>query len=210
MKEVVLLDNDGLLLDTERVFFDVTREFFREAGHELTEAFWAREYLGQAKRSRQIALELGMAPDHADLMLGRRNLRYREMLSGELPVRPGVRETLEALSGRVRLAMVTGSPRDQVLMMHGRTGLLDHFELIVADDDVRCPKPHPEPYLMALEALGALPSAALAVEDSLRGFRSAEAAGIDCLVVPNSITRLQRFSGALAVEEHFSALLRHL
>ncbi|TCD48425.1 HAD family hydrolase [Chlorobium sp. N1] len=210
MKEVLLLDNDGLLLDTERLFFDLTKDFFAEAGLSINEALWAREYLGNAKRSRQIALELGMAPSLADEMLQRRNLEYRRLLSGELPVRPGVLETVRALSGKVRMAMVTGSPRDQVLMMHGRTGLLDHFEHIVADDDVACPKPHPEPYLRALELLGADPASALAVEDSLRGFHSARAAGIDCLVIPNSITRLQRFSGALAVEEHFSAVTGHL
>ncbi|KZK74759.1 MAG: haloacid dehalogenase [Pelodictyon luteolum] len=210
MKELLLLDNDGLLLDTERLFFDVTKEFFRESGLEITEALWAREYLGNAKRSLQIAIELGMQEDDAGDMLRRRNSRYMRCLQGEVPVRPGVSETLSFLSGKVRLAMVTGSPRDQVLMMHRHTGLLDHFELIIADDDVERPKPHPEPYSKALETLGVDPCRALAVEDSLRGFNSAHAAGIDCVIVQNSLTRLQRFSGALAVEDEFLAVLRHL
>lgn len=210
MKELLLVDNDGLLLDTERLFFEVTKEFFRESGLEITEALWAREYLGNAKRSFQIAIELGMQEAHAFAMLERRNSHYRRCLQGEVPIRPGVSETLAHLSGKVRLAMVTGSPRDQVLMMHSQTGLLDHFELIIADDDVERPKPHREPYSKALEMLGVEPSRALAVEDSLRGFHSARAAGIDCVIVPNSITRLQRFSGALAVEEEFKDVLRHL
>ncbi|MEI8033579.1 MAG: HAD family phosphatase [Chlorobiaceae bacterium] len=210
MIEAILWDNDGLLLDTESVFFDLTRERFSDCGIELTEEFWSREYLGNARSSREIAALLGMAPSMVAPLLERRNTQYLELIGRSVAVRPQVRETLEALSGRVRLAMVTGSPRSQIHTMHLQSGLLDYFEVIVTDDEVDNPKPHPEPYLKALDLLGVAPGAALAVEDSLRGFASAEAAGIACVVVPNRLTRLQCFHRAFAVEKSVSGVLKHL
>ncbi|EAT59414.1 HAD family hydrolase [Chlorobium ferrooxidans] len=210
MIDALLFDNDGLLLDTESVFFELTRTHFAGYGIVLTEEYWAEEYLGNAKRSFEIAADLGM--DHALVgpLIERRNREYRELIGKDMPVRPDVLETLQALTGRVKLAMVTGSPRDQIYMMHRESGLLDFFEVIVTEDEVEHPKPHPEPYLLALDALGVASGEALAVEDSLRGFASAHAAGIACVVVPNSLTRLQRFERAFAVEESIAGVLKHV
>ncbi|NTW70415.1 MAG: HAD family phosphatase [Chlorobiaceae bacterium] len=210
MIDALLFDNDGLLLDTESVFFELTRTHFAGCGIALTEEYWAAEYLGNAKRSFEIAAELGMDHGLVGPLIERRNREYRELIGKNIPARPDVLETLQALTGRVKLAMVTGSPRDQIYMMHRQSGLLDFFEVIVTEDEVANPKPHPEPYLMALDALGVSADAALAVEDSLRGFASAHAAGLGCVVVPNRLTRLQRFESALAVEESIAGVLKHV
>lgn len=210
MTTALLLDNDGLLLDTEALFFELSRTHFAASGLQIDEPFWAREYLGKAKRSLQIALELGLGEREARAMVEERNRCYRELLSGEVPLRSGVAETLAGLHGKVRLAMVTGSPRDQVARMHRHTGLLDLFEVVVTDDDVRNSKPHPEPYRKALGLLGLEARESFAVEDSVRGAGSAIAAGLRCLVVPNSLTRLQEFNGVHAVLEEFPEILAHL
>ncbi|NTU93740.1 MAG: HAD family phosphatase [Chlorobiaceae bacterium] len=206
----VLWDNDGLLLDSESLFFDMTRSFFAEAGVHLDESYWGIEYLGNAKHSSEIAEELGMSAELIRPLLERRNEAFVKRISRSVPLMPKVRETIEALSGKVRLGLVTGSPRDKVELMHGPNGLLDRFDVIVTDDEVRNSKPHPEPYLKALELLGLKPEQCLAVEDSRRGLSSAHAAGIDCIVVPNSLTRAQRFDLAVTVENDVSAVLEHL
>ncbi|HWR01147.1 MAG TPA: HAD family phosphatase [Chlorobaculum sp.] len=210
MIEAVLWDNDGLLVDSESLFFDLTRSFFAEAGLVLEEEYWGIEYLGNAKHSFQIALELGLAPEVAAPLLDRRNEAFIDRIRRPVTLMPKVRETIEALSGQVRLGIVTGSPRDKLEMMHGPEGLLDRFEVIVTDDEVQNPKPHPEPYLKALESLGIEPEQCLAVEDSRRGLDSAHAAGIACIVVPNALTRVQRFDHAYAVEPDASCILKHI
>jgi HAD superfamily hydrolase (TIGR01509 family) len=210
MIHAILWDNDGLLLDSEALFFDLTRSCFSEAGFTLDEAYWGIEYLGNAKHSSQIARELGMPAEVAAPLLERRNNAFVEMIRHTVPLMPKVRETIESLAGTVRMGLVTGSPRDKVELMHGPNGLLRHFEVIVTDDEVGNPKPHPEPYLKALEQLGLEPAQCLAVEDSRRGLASAHAAGIDCIVVPNALTRVQRFEQACAVEEDVSGVIRHL
>ncbi|UWX58083.1 HAD family phosphatase [Chlorobaculum sp. MV4-Y] len=210
MIEAILWDNDGLLVDSEAVFFELTRTFFAEAGLHIDEEFWGIEYLGNAKHSYQIAAELGLAPELIPSLLDRRNEAFVQRLRHSVPLMPKVRETIEALSGSVRLAMVTGSPRDKVLLMHGNNGLLDHFEVIVTDDEISNPKPHPEPYLKAMEMLGVEPERCLAVEDSRRGLDSALAAGLRCIAVPNALTKVQCFDRAHAVEADVSGVLKHV
>lgn len=210
MIEAVLWDNDGLLVDSEALFFDLTRAFFSEAGLEINREYWGLEYLGNAKHSNEIAIELGMAPGLIAPLLEKRNQAFLDRIRRPVPLMPRVRETIEALSGKVRLGMVTGSPRDKIELMHDSHGLLQFFEVIVTDDDVRNSKPHPEPYLKSLELLGIEPEQCLAVEDSRRGLDSAHAAGIACIVVPNGLTNVQRFEHAYAVETDVSGVLKHI
>ena len=210
MIEAVLWDNDGLLVDSEALFFELTRKAFDEAGFELDRMYWGVEYLGNAKHSREIACELGMEPRIADSVIERRDEAFLKSLEVPVPLLPEVRRTIESLAGTVRLGLVTGSPRDKVERMHRDNGLLDYFEVIITDDDITRPKPHPEPYLKALERLGLEASRCLAVEDSRRGLASAHAAGISCIVVPNQLTSIQQFDLAFAVEERASGVLKYL
>lgn len=210
MIQAVLWDNDGVLVDTERLFFEVTRSAFASVGVVLHPAHWAVAYLGRGLRSSDLAAELGVEATAAASMLEARNALYRDRLRREIPVRPGVRETLEALRGRVRLAMVTGSPRDQLELMHRGTGLLEFFELVVTGDDCVRAKPHPEAYLSALKRLGLPAEACLAVEDSPRGWRSAQAAGIRCVLMPHELTDLSACDGAPRIGDDARELLLYV
>ena len=210
MIKAILWDNDGLLLDSETVFFELTREVFAEFGFELEKEYWGIEYLGKAKRTRQVAHDFGMRPDLVDRVIELRDSRFLEALHRPISLRPKVRETLDTLAGRFRMGVVTGSPREKVELMHRSSGLGGYFDVVVTHDDVTETKPHPEPYFAALERLEVKPENSLAVEDSERGLTSAHAAGIPCIVVPNHLTRVQKFELAYAVEEDVSGVLKHL
>lgn len=210
MIEAILWDNDGLLVDSEALFFDLTRKAFADAGYQLDSRYWGIEYLGNACHSSEIALELGMSPELARRVIGERNEAFLKSLEQPVPLLPDVSETIGALAGNIRLALVTGSPRDKVELMHRDNGLLGHFEVIITEDDIRQPKPHPEPYMKAIERLGLDPDRCLAVEDSRRGLASAHAAGIACIVVPNALTSVQQFDLAYAVEARVSGVLKHV
>jgi len=208
--KAILWDNDGLLLDSEAVFFELTRSVFSGLGFELTTEYWGMEYLSRAKRTRQLARELGMASDLVEKAVEMRDRRFFDVLQRPIPLRPAVRETLDALSGRFLQAVVTGSPREKVELMHRHSGLEGYFDEVVTRDDVEETKPRPDPYLAAMRKLGLKPGECLAVEDSERGLDSAHAAGIRCVVVPNPLTRMQRFEKAHAVEDDVSGVMKHL
>jgi HAD superfamily hydrolase (TIGR01509 family) len=210
MIKAVLWDNDGVLVDTETLFFEVTRAAFAELGLALTKEIWGRRYLSEGRPSREIATELGGDPSRIAQVLEERNAQYRRILAQPPVIRPQVRETLTALAGRVRLAIVTGCDREQLNLVHQSSGLLDFFEVIVTSDDSPHAKPHPELYLTALKALKLKPSECIAIEDSPRGLASARSAGIRCMVVPTELTAGLEFDGAVSISRDVSAVLEEL
>ena len=208
MIAAVLWDNDGMLVDTESLFFEITRLTLAETGAALTPEYWARHYLGEGKSSREIAAALGLAEPELERVLARCNERYRRRLRETIPLRPGVRETLQSLRGRVRLALVTGSSLESLRLMHQHTGLLPFFECLVTSDLYEKSKPHPDAYLAALRRLGLPADRCLAVEDSPRGLAAATAAGLRCVLVPTELTALDLCPPHTCIQADATAVLR--
>ncbi len=186
----ILFDSDGLLVDTERLFFEATAAAFAAAGVTIPHESWARWFLAEGRRSREIARLLGMAPGAIDSALEDRDRRFWSAVGGGVEPFPGVRESLERLKRRFRIAVVTGAERAHFDRVHAASGLARLFEFVVSADDVPRPKPDPSCYLLALERLELPPGDCLAVEDSPRGARAAVDAGLSCCVVPTAMTDL--------------------
>ena len=210
MIKAILWDNDGVLVDTETLFFEVTRSAFASTGIVLTMEIWGTQYLGEGKTSREIAVSLGGDPDRIALVIDDRNQRYRKILEHPPLIRPKVRETLAALFGRVKMAIVTDSRREQLQLMHGVNGLLNFFDVTVTSDDCSLSKPHPAPYLAAMKALNVNAGSCLAIEDSPKGLASARAAGVPCIVIPTELTRFLEFRGSWSNEKDVSGVLKHI
>lgn len=211
MAQAVLWDNDGILVDSEGTFFEVTREAFARLGLKLTKEIWGIQFLGEGRSSREIAASLGGDPEKFIPVLNERNAIYRDRLREQPPpVRPQVLETILHLYGNVKLGVVTGSQSDQFYRMHRSSGLPGYFEVIITGDDCDRPKPDPGLYLAALEALNLSPQDCIAIEDSRRGLLAARAAGIECIVAPTELTRIQEFPGALAVVDEIAAILKYI
>lgn len=210
MTEAVLFDNDGVLVDTETLFFETTRLAFRQLGLDLTREIWGCRYLGEGKSSREVALSLGANQNGLDEVLEERNAEYRRVLQQPPPLRPRVRETLAKLHGRVKLGVVTGCGRDLFSLVHATNDILEIFDVIITSNECARPKPHPEPYLNALQALGVKAKRCVAVEDSPRGLASAKAAGVPCLAVPTELTCMLDFPGALAVAKDLTGIMQYI
>lgn len=91
---------------------------------------------------------------------------------------PGAAETVAELDRRgYRLAIVTSKHRRAAMRGMELCGIVSHFDAIVTPEDVREPKPHPEPVLFALEKLGVRPEEAIFVGDSPHDIASGRAAG---------------------------------
>lgn len=97
------------------------------------------------------------------------------------------------------MALVTGSYRCEIEPVLDNLGWRDFFPLIVTRDDVQHAKPHPEPYLTALERLNLSAAECLALEDSPTGIRSAHDAGLTVLAVTTVHTTLSADVGYSAI-----------
>jgi pyrophosphatase PpaX len=77
-----------------------------------------------------------------------------------------------------RLGLVTSKVRSGATRGLKVAGLDQSFDVIVGADDVRNPKPHPEPVLMAIHQLGVEPGDAVFIGDSRHDLESGRAAGV--------------------------------
>ncbi|WP_326567130.1 HAD family phosphatase [Amycolatopsis rhabdoformis] len=105
------------------------------------------------------------------------------LAGGEFGLLPGAAALVATAAELGPIALVSASPRPYVEAAITTLGL--PFTTSVSGDDVVHGKPAPDPYLLAAQRLGVDPSGCVAVEDSSSGIRSAHAAGMTVLAVPN-------------------------
>jgi HAD superfamily hydrolase (TIGR01509 family) len=186
----IILDFDGLILDTETPIFQSWREIFERYGCEFTLEAWA-ESIGRSPDSydRCDLLEecVGHSVDRDAIHQAQR--RREAALISEQPVLPGVLETIRATKRlELKLGIASSSSRDWVLGHLARFGLDCQFDSIRCADDVEHAKPEPDLYLAVLSALALEADEAVALEDSPNGVMAAKRAGLFCIAVPNALT----------------------
>ena len=191
----VVLDFDGLILDTETSAFVTMQAAFADHGVELTlEAFSA--LLGRADNRPWVEWleeEVG-SPIEREAVHARR-LAAHHALVAEQQVLPGVVEVLDQADDLGIPALVaSSSPRYWIDQHLERLGLLDRFAGLFTREDVDRAKPWPDLYLAAVGSVGVEPARAIAFEDSYNGSLAATAAGIFCVAVPSEITGHQDFT----------------
>ena len=183
----VLWDLDGTLVDTEPTWFAAERALARRHG-----ATWSAAdglaLVGNdlVESGRYIKRRMGLALTAEQIVDDLLDDMVASVAKGVVFCR-GARPLLDELRGLdVRCGLVTMSYRRMVdpILEQLPSGT---FGAVVTGDEVTHGKPHPEAYLTAAGILGVLPSDCIAIEDSLTGTESAEAAGARVVAVPNRV-----------------------
>lgn len=196
MLKAVLWDNDGVLVDTEHLYFIATRDILATRGIDLTEERYLQLFLQQSRGILHFADEGGWTQDEIQLVRRERSDLYGALLREHSRVIDGVEEVLAALHGRYTMGIVTSSQREHFDIIHASSGLLKYFDFVLASGDYSYPKPHPAPYLTAVERARVTKDACVVIEDSERGLAAATAAGLKCVIVPSRLTAGRPFAGA--------------
>jgi HAD superfamily hydrolase (TIGR01509 family) len=183
--DAVVFDLDGLLLDTEQLWDEVREELARERGGRWSERAQA-DMMGMSSPewSRYMHDVVGLAepPDEiADEVVRRMEARYRQ----RLPLLPGAREAVERLAARWPLGLASSSNRPLIDLALEGGGLARFFRATASSEEVARGKPAPDVYLEACRRLGVDCTRAAAIEDSRSGIRSAHAAGMKVVAIPN-------------------------
>ncbi|MCI3923230.1 HAD family phosphatase [Paenibacillus sp. TRM 82003] len=199
MIKALVFDFDGTIINTETAWYLAFRDAYKEHGVELSletysqcigtslHAFNPYEYL---KTHKNLPIDLDEFRVHI-------HGRHAALMERE-QVRPGVVETLKAAKDAgLKIGLASSSPLEWVQKYLNQLQLTSYFECFRTADHVENVKPDPELYIQAIQALGVEPQEALAIEDSPNGSKAALAAGMHCIVTPNSITEFLAFDPAL-------------
>ena len=185
MVEAVVFDLDGVIVDSEQVWDDVRETYTREHGGTYTDRA-TRDMMGMSSLewSRYMAEELGVpgTPDEINAAVVERML---ERYGSAPPLIPGAVEAVRRVAAQWPLAIASSSNPELIEVVVRVSGLADVFETAVSSQEVPRGKPAPDVYLEAARRLGIDAARCAAVEDSHNGIRSARAAGMRVVAVPN-------------------------
>ncbi len=204
-KKYILFDHDGVLVDSEKWYFVATQAVLKDIQLDLSQ----KQYLDMQARGESamlLAKNTGYTDADIERLRDKRNRLYHEYLVNKDIKIPGVADVLAALKTKVRMAIVTTTTWENFYVIHKDHSIVQYMDFVLALGDYERTKPHPDPYLKALEKFGALPHEAIVLEDSERGLLSAVAAGIDCYILKNDFTDGQDFSAAKGILYHFHEL----
>ena len=191
MLKAIIFDFDGVLADTEPLHFTMFRRVLQDEGLPLSERDYYQKYVGFDDKScfHAILTEHGRPapPETIQQLVERKATMMLEHLTTASVVYPGVVEFVKNVTGRHRLAIVSGALRHEIELILKTAGMRDDFEHITAAEDVLNGKPAPEGYLHALRSLARhaplQASECLVIEDTPFGIQAAHAAGMRCLAV---------------------------
>jgi HAD superfamily hydrolase (TIGR01509 family) len=181
----VVFDLDGVLIDSEHVWDQARRQLAAERGGRWHERA-SRDMMGMSSPewSRYMHDIVGLADPPTEIsaeVVRRLEAIYRS----ELPLFEGAKEAVERIATRWPLGLASSSNRELIDLVLDLSGLAPLFAVTVSSEEVARGKPAPDVYLEAARRLGVAGEQCAAVEDSENGIRSAKAAGMRVVAVPN-------------------------
>jgi HAD superfamily hydrolase (TIGR01509 family) len=183
--EAVVFDMDGLLVDSEQVWDGVREELARERGGNWHPGA-QRDMMGMSSPewSRYMHDRIGLteSPDEIDRIVVERML---EKYAAGPPWVPHALDAVHRIAAAYKLGLASSSNRELIDAVLDAGGIGSLFAATVSSEEVERGKPAPDVYLEAARRLGVEPQACVAIEDSHSGIRSAKAAGMGCVAVPN-------------------------
>jgi HAD superfamily hydrolase (TIGR01509 family) len=192
--ELVILDCDGVLVDSERIAVRVEAELLAELGWPLTEAEIAERFVGRTDEYMDRAIQEQLGDRLPAGWKDQFHARYRAAYAAELAPVDGVLEALDQIT--VPTCVASSGSHDKLRFTLGHTALYARFEgRIFSGKEVANGKPAPDLFLHAAARMGAEPAACAVVEDTHWGVLSARAAGMQAFGYAGGLTPAQRLEG---------------
>src|SRR3954471_3615393 len=185
MIEAVVFDMDGVLVESEQVWDQARQAYVEECGGRWS-ATASTDQMGMStpEWSRYLVEQLGV-PGPPERVAEDVITRVAEQYGDEPPLIDGAVAAVREVAVRWPLGLASSSPPRLIDAILDAAGLGELFAATVSSEEVARGKPAPDVYLEACARLGVAPEVAAAIEDSSNGIRSASAAGLAVVAVPN-------------------------
>jgi HAD superfamily hydrolase (TIGR01509 family) len=183
--DAVVFDLDGVLIASEEVWDGVREAYVRERGGRYdAEVQRAMMGMSSSEWSRYLHETAGV-PDEPEAINDEVVRRMLDAYRGRLPLIDGAAGAVARLAARYPLAVASSSNRPLIDAVLDTAGLAGFFTATVSSEEVARGKPAPDVYLEAARRLGVAAARCAAIEDSHGGIRSAKAAGMRVIAIPN-------------------------
>ncbi|MED3782591.1 HAD-IA family hydrolase [Heyndrickxia sporothermodurans] len=195
MLKAVIMDFDGVIVDTEVIWFDIYKEWFKINLHyDLTmEEFLVCVGADSDKLFKKLEKDYNIIIDNKQFV-AETNQKFLDA-SKELPLKEGVLEFIQRIKKEnILLALATSASRKKPNYHLKRLKILQYFDEIVTSEDVDKIKPSPDLFNKAIEKLGVKKEEAVIIEDSVNGLIAGNRAGIRTVVCTNDVTKHSNFT----------------
>jgi phosphoglycolate phosphatase len=189
LPRAVLIDLDGTLLDTAPDLAAAANRVRADFGLEPLAVERIAAFVGKGAEvlvHRALTDRIDGTVDEATFAKGRAAFyrHYHDTNGKTTIIFDGVPEALALLRGRnIKVACVTNKPREFTRPLLEQLNLASLFDTIVAGDDVKQKKPHPDLLLTGCRNMDVAPAQARMIGDSLNDALAAEAAGMRAILV---------------------------
>ena len=191
--KAVLFDFNGVIIKDEAIHRGLIDEILISENLRSKPGEYRQFCLGRSDRFclKQILTNRGreVRDGYLTQLVNRKAQAYQQALDKleKLPIYPGLEDFIQQLRlHELKLAVVSDALRAEVELVLNRTGLLEHFSVIIAADDTTTSKPEPDGYLLAIERLNLKASNCLAIEDTPTGIQAARSAGVQVVGVAHT------------------------
>lgn len=186
----VVFDLDGVLTDTEHLWEENWTGYSRDHGRSWeprnTQAMMG---MSMPETARYLAEHTGSGEPPPEIAVRLTDWMIEALNAGRAELAPGAAELVEAAARRAPVALASSAPRRLIDAVLAANGLLPYFTATVSSEEVPRGKPSPDVYIEAARRLGRDAVCCLGVEDSSNGIKSAVAAGLTVVALPNRLYR---------------------
>jgi beta-phosphoglucomutase len=178
MLKALIFDMDGTLVHSDPVHLEAFAEVLKPEGVTIDEEIYRSTIIGRTNEAIFASLLPHLSVERHVVYADEKEAAFRRMARDLEPLE-GLLDLLDwAEAQSIKIALVTNAPRLNADHMLEALRLAERFPVQITIDQVEHGKPHPLPYLTALERLGLRAEEAVAFEDSPSGMRAAKAAGL--------------------------------
>lgn len=187
----VIFDMDGTVLNNMGMHSQAWIAYLARQGRHITPEQFRELGVGHTNAEiLRLFLDKPLAPEDILRMSREKEALYREMIRPQLHPIEGLRELLARLKeSRVRIALATSAPHENIRFHMNGMRLEGYFEEEVGEEDVQRGKPAPDLFLEAARRIETPPSGCLVFEDSPIGLEAARRAGMDAVAITTTNSR---------------------
>lgn len=194
----VILDMDGLMIDSEPLHVKAYDQVLKQFGQGLTEEENSQRYVGISDRdiARDMVKRYGL-PTSEEELIKRKREKDKQLLREEVVAQPGLIELLSSLkTSGLKTAIASSASLEEIETVMSALDIKPMIDTYCSADQVSKGKPEPDLFMLAATKLGILPKCCLVLEDAPSGIEAAAKAGMKSVAVPSRETIGQNFDNA--------------